>query len=277
MRLFIFLADVRREATAFRSGWPSLTLDGTDWLVLLTLLLLILTFVGVYVTWRHYRLAQQTSEPEATFILPMPAQSGRNLDTTPDPRNYPPSEADSLGLRVPTEFAPPFLVTKDGRTVVPKASAEPEPAGPKIEPSTREADRQTSDSPKPKRRKPNPKAPPPPRAEWEDLMDETVTVPAGYGQHWATRLDLEEGDEIRGTLTEVDDDEFSYIVLDESNYAAFRGGDDYEVVDEAEETSSVRVDFSVDETNRYYIVLYAYGKRIDREVEVSLRTRSRNP
>jgi hypothetical protein len=105
-------------------------------------------------------------------------------------------------------------------------------------------------------------------------MDEIVTVPAGYGQHWASRLDLDDGDEIRGTLTEVDDDDFSYMVLDESNYAAFRGSDDFEVLDEIENASSVRVDFEVDETDRYYLVLYAYGKQNDREVEVSLRARS---
>ncbi len=162
--------------------------------------------------------------------------------------------------RGPTNFEPPSAPLKQ--------------APPKADESAPAADNQTSESPKPKRRKTKPQPPPPTSAQWQDLIDETVKVPAGYGQHWATRFDFDEGDEIRGTLTEVDDDDFSYLVLDEANYAAFRGGDDFEVVDEMEDTSSVRVDFSVDEADRYYLVLYAYGKQNDREVEVSLRVRT---
>jgi len=241
------------------SWWPYLNLNGTDWLILLAFVGIILTIILIYIAWRHYRLDQRTSEPEATLIIPLPSESGKNIDTIPDPRNYPRNEFDSPP-RGPTNFAPPF--------------SPMEHVAPKVELSAPEADRQTSESPKPKRRKPKTQPPAPASDKWKDLMDETVTVPAGYGRHWATRLDLDEGDEIRGTLTEVDDDDFSYMVMDEANYAAYRGGDDYEVVDEAEETSSVRVDFSVDEADRYYVVLYAYGKQNDREVEISLRMRS---
>jgi hypothetical protein len=249
-------------ATAFMTGWPTLYLSGTDWLVVLTLLLVILALVGVYIAWRHYRLAQRTSEPEATLIIPMPSESGKNIDMIPDPRDYPRDEFDRPP-RGPISIAPPFPSLNQ--------------AAPKVEESALSTDRQTSVSPRPKKRKSGSPPPERARARWVDLIDETVTVPAGYGQHWATRLDLDGGNEIRGTLTEVDDDDFSYLVLDETNYAAFRRGDDFEAVDEAEETSSVRVDFSVGETNRYYLVLYAYGKRNDREVEVSLRVRTRNP
>lgn len=232
--------------------------DGTDWLVLLTIILVIvaiLTFlITIWPKWKGWK-----SEPEATLINPMPSESGKYPDTIPNAHHYPRDEFDSPP-RGPTNFAPHSSPLKQ--------------AALKAEKSAPAADNQTSKSPGPKKRKTKPLPPAPNSAQWQDLMDETVTVPAGYGQHWATRFDLDEGDEIRGTLTEVDDDDFSYMVLDELNYAAFRGGDDYEVVDEAEETSSVRVAFSVDETDRYYLVLYAYGKQNDREVEVSLRVRT---
>lgn len=255
--------------------------DGTDWLVLLTIILVIvaiLTFLTtVWPKWKRRR-----SEPEATLIYQLPSDSGKNFDTIPDPRRYPISEFDShafggRGFRSGwdsenlTPAPPPKNESPRAETEAKSVSIL---ARPKVDESAPAPDRQTSASPRPKRRKSKARPPPPASARWQDLMDETITVPAGYGQHWATRLDLDEGDEIRGTLTEVDDDDFSYMVLDEANYAAFRGGDDYEVVDEAEETPSVRVDFSVDVADRYYLVLYAYGKQNDREVEVSLRVRT---
>lgn len=240
------------------TGWIALNFDGTDWLVLLTIILVIvgiLTLLAlIWPKWKRRR-----SGHDATLIYQMPADSGKNIDTIPDPRAHPRDEFDRPP-RGPTNSVPPPAPFKL-------------PAR-KVEEPTPVTDLQTSESPKPKRRKSGSPPSAPARGEWVDLIDETAKVPAGYGQHWASRLALDEGDEIRGTLTEVDDDDFSYMVLDEANYAAFRGGDDYEVVDEAGGTCSVRVDFSVDEADRYYLVLYAYGKQNDREVEVSLRKRT---
>lgn len=257
-------------------------MDGTEWLVVIgvvTVVVLVLTLIVII--W-YGRRGKPKSADEAILVVPLPSDSGMNANTIPYPWNYPRSDTDS-----PAFGGPGFRSGWDSDNLIParppgeespksetKEQTRPFIGRPKVEESALAADRQTSESPKPKRRKSKPQPPASASAKWQDLIDETVTVPAGYGQHWATRFDLDEGDEIRGTLTEVDDDEFSYMVLDETNYAAFRGGDDYEVADEAEETSSVRVDFSVDKADRYYLVLYAYGKRNDREVTVSFRVRT---
>jgi len=91
------------------------------------------------------------------------------------------------------------------------------------------------------------------------------------GSRTKISLSVLAGQNVTGLLEEVDDYDFSYMIIDEENWALCQQEREFDVADQADGESTYKIDWFVESDGPWSLVLEAYGKQIIREVEVKLR------
>ena len=91
------------------------------------------------------------------------------------------------------------------------------------------------------------------------------------GEELAIPFELRTGDRIKGSIRELSEDPFSYFLLDEKNFQRYRNRGKAYYLRYDNDISSDHFDAEIPETSRWYLILSARRKRLDREIEVTLK------
>ena len=91
------------------------------------------------------------------------------------------------------------------------------------------------------------------------------------GEELAIPFELRAGDRIKGQVRELSEDPFSYFLLDEKNFHRYRDRGKAYYLRYDSDISSDHFEPEIPETSRWYLILSARRKRLDREIEVTLK------
>lgn len=103
----------------------------------------------------------------------------------------------------------------------------------------------------------------------ELLYDDIVSVTAGG--HESIPLVLEEGDRVRGVVSESDGYTFNAYLMDEVGFGKYVNGRRVRSLWSDEDVATATLDVRIDANGTYYLVLDLYGKQLDRDISVRLR------
>lgn len=115
-----------------------------------------------------------------------------------------------------------------------------------------------------------PKATPTNAGSNVSLVDAKVKIRPGHYESW--RLELDEGDRVRGTVESTG--EVNVLLFDEQGYADYLDEEEYDEDSVVQEDKRfIPIDFTAQDEDAWYLVVEVYGKQNPREVQVKLKKR----
>ena len=90
-------------------------------------------------------------------------------------------------------------------------------------------------------------------------------------------LNADKGDLVEGTITESEGNAFDWYIVDQRNNIKFRKKEKYSCEEDGEGEGAYEVKWTVSKDGPWHLILDAYGKQNDREIEVHFWRLSKKP
>lgn len=88
---------------------------------------------------------------------------------------------------------------------------------------------------------------------------------------WDYEIPLDVGENLEGSLREIDGQTFDWMITTQAKYFAWINGENLDYVDGEEDVRAATIKWTVPRKGRWFLVLDAYGKQYARDVRVHLR------